>query len=400
MAENRHIFSTFAQPETIFERGEGMRLYDSVGREYLDMTGGIAVNSLGHAHPHLVEALTAQAARLWHTSNIFRVPGQERLAQRLCDASFAERVFFTNSGTEAIECAIKTARRYHYVKGAVDRVNIITFEGAFHGRTLAAINAGGQAKYLEGFGPRLPGFVHLPFGDHDALRKAVDGETAAILIEPIQGEGGIRSVPPQCLRGLRDLCDETGTLLIYDEVQTGIGRSGRFFAHEWSGATPDILASAKGLGGGFPLGACLATEEAASGMTVGTHGTTFGGNPLAMAVGNAVLDIVLSEGFLDHVREMGKLMRQQLAELVDSHPSLLEAVRGEGLLQGLKCRIANTDVIAAFREAGVLAVGAGDNVVRFAPPLIIAADDLRQARGAMNTALAALQEKTTQKASA
>ena len=379
MQENRHIFATFAQPEIVFERGEGVRLYDVAGADYIDCTSGIAVNALGHAHPHLVEALSEQAGKLWHTSNIFRIKGQERLADRLCEATFADRVFFTNSGAEAVECAIKTARRHHYVKGHPERVNIITFEGAFHGRTLATIAAGGQAKYLEGFGPKTAGFIQVPFGDHDALKAAVDENTAAILVEPIQGEGGIRPVPPQCLRGLRELCDANGILLIYDEIQTGMGRTGKLFAHEWSGAAPDIMASAKGLGGGFPVGACLATDDAASGMTVGTHGTTFGGNPLAMAVGNAVLDVILADGFLDHVREMGKVLRQQLAGLVDSYPDLLETVRGDGLLQGIRARAPNTQVIAAFRDARLLVVGAGDNVIRFAPPLTITADELREA---------------------
>jgi acetylornithine/N-succinyldiaminopimelate aminotransferase len=386
----RHVFSTYAQPEQVFVRGEGVRLFDESGRDYVDCTSGIAVNALGHAHPHLVAALREQAGKLWHTSNIFRIPDQDRLADRLCAASFADRVFFGNSGAEAIECAIKTARRYHYSRGEPQRVDIITFEGAFHGRTLAAINAGGQAKYLEGFGPRLPGFVHLPFGDHEALKAAVGPTTAAILIEPIQGEGGIRAVPPQCLRGLRKLCDETGVLLIYDEIQTGMGRTGRLFAHEWADAAPDIMALAKGLGGGFPVGACLATEAAASGMTVGTHGTTFGGNPLAMAVGNAVLDVMLADGFLEHVRDMGKLLRQHLAELVDNHSSHLEGVRGEGLLMGLKARIPNTEIIAAMRAEGVLTVGAGDNVIRVLPPLVVEAADLRDMRARMDKALAGL----------
>ncbi|MCB1449079.1 MAG: aspartate aminotransferase family protein [Nitratireductor sp.] len=393
MQDQRHIFATYAQPEIEFERGEGVRLFDVTGADYIDCTSGIAVNALGHAHPHLVDALREQAGKLWHTSNIFRIKGQDRLADRLCEATFADRVFFTNSGAEAVECAIKTARRYHYSKGHPERINIITFEGAFHGRTLATIAAGGQAKYLEGFGPKTAGFVQVPFGDHDALKAAIDEETAAILVEPIQGEGGIRPVPPQCLRGLRELCDEKGILLIYDEIQTGMGRTGKLFAHEWSGASPDILAAAKGLGGGFPVGACLATQDAASGMTVGTHGTTFGGNPLAMAVANAVLDIVLAEGFLDHVREMGKVLRQQLAGLVDSYPDLLEAARGDGLLQGIKVRVPNTEVIAALRSERLLAVGAGDNVIRFAPPLIITAEELREAFERADKALSKMRDR-------
>jgi acetylornithine/N-succinyldiaminopimelate aminotransferase len=383
-SENNHLFSTYAHPDVEFVSGKGLFLYDAQGSQYLDMTGGIAVNSLGHAHPHLIEALTAQAQKLWHTANIFPIKGQNRLAARLCENTFADRVFFTNSGAEALECSIKTARRYFFAKGEEKRVNILTFEGAFHGRTLATIAAGGQAKYLEGFGPKAPGFISLPFGDHDALKAAVDDETAAILIEPIQGEGGIRPVPHQCLRGLRELCDKKGILLIYDEVQTGVGRTGKLFAHEWAGeATPDIMAVAKGIGGGFPLGACLATEEAASAMTTGVHGTTFGGNPLAMAVGNAVLDIILEDGFLESVRQKGIVFAQILAEVADRFPDLIEGVRGTGMLMGLKAKIPNTDVIAAFRQERLLAVGAGDNVVRFAPPLIITEDELRLAREKM-----------------
>jgi len=390
-----HVFGTYAQPDIEFVRGKGLFLYDSNGGEYLDMTGGIAVNSLGHVHPHLVEVLSEQAQKLWHTSNIFSIKGQNRLATRLCENTFADRVFFTNSGAEALECSIKTARRYFHAKGEEKRVNIITFEGAFHGRTLATIAAGGQAKYLEGFGPKAPGFISLPFGDHDALHKAIDEETAAILVEPIQGEGGIRPVPHQCLRGLRELCDEKGILLIYDEVQTGVGRTGKLFAHEWAGpATPDIMAVAKGIGGGFPLGACLATEAAASPMTVGVHGSTFGGNPLAMAVGNGVLDIILEDGFLEGVRQKGIIFAQILAEVTDRFPDLLEGVRGTGLLMGLKAKIPNTEIIAAFRDEKLLSVGAGDNVVRFAPPLIITENELRLARDKMVTALEKLSKTT------
>ncbi len=394
MATEQHVFSTYAQPSIELVRGEGVRLFDAEGRDYIDLTAGIAVNALGHGHPHLVAALKAQADGLWHLSNVFRIPGQETVATRLCQASFADRVFFANSGAEAMECAVKTARRYHHAKGQPERVNIITFEGAFHGRTLAMIAAGGQAKYLEGFGPKAPGFVQLPFGDHEALKASIDENTAAILVEPIQGEGGIRPVPPQCLRGLRELCDANGILLIYDEIQTGMGRTGKLFAHEWSDATPDIMALAKGLGGGFPVGACLATEAAASGMVAGSHGSTFGGNPLAMAVANAVLDIMLEPGFIEHVQEMGKVFRQHLAELVDSHPTVVSGVRGSGLLQGLKAVLPNTEVIAALRNAGVLAVGAGDNVVRFAPPLTITASELREARQRIETAFGELSSKS------
>ena len=391
MNEEKHVFPTYSQPEIEFVRGKGVYLYDSKDQEYIDLTGGIAVNSLGHAHPHLVAALKDQADKLWHTSNIFSIKGQEKLAARLCENSFASKVFFTNSGAEALECAIKTARRYHFARGNEKRVNILTFEGAFHGRTLATIAAGGQAKYLEGFGPKVQGFISLPFGDHDALNAAVDEETAAILIEPIQGEGGIRQVPYQCLRGLRELCDAKGILLIYDEVQTGIGRTGKLFAHEWAGANgeaaPDLLASAKGLGGGFPVGACLGTKEVAEAMTVGSHGTTFGGNPLAMAVANAVMDIVLEEGFLESVRQRALVMRQQLAEIVDRFPDLLVEARGSGLLLGLKAKVPNTEIIAGLRKQRVLAVGAGDNVIRFAPPLTISDEELRMAHQKMIVAL-------------
>lgn len=397
MTDQSHVFATYAQPETVFERGEGVRLFDIEGRDYLDCTSGIAVNALGHVHPHLVAALTEQAGKLWHTSNIIKVPGRERLAERLCEHSFADRVFFTNSGAETIECAIKTARRYHWARGDARRVNILTFEGAFHGRTLAAIAAGGQAKYLEGFGPKVPGFISLPFGDHDALHSAIDDETAAIMVEPIQGEGGIRPVPSQCLRGLRELCDKHGILLIYDEIQTGIGRTGRLFAHEWAGehgeAAPDIMALAKGLGGGFPVGACLATEKAAAAMTTGTHGTTFGGNPLAMAVANAVLDVVLADGFLDNVRRSGIVLSQILAEALDRYPDLVEDVRGNGLLMGIKAKVPNTELIAAMREERLLTVGAGDNVIRFAPPLIITEAELREVRTRMMAGLENMRRK-------
>jgi acetylornithine/N-succinyldiaminopimelate aminotransferase len=365
------LLPTYARADIAFESGQGAWLIARGGERYLDFGAGIAVNALGHSHPHLVEALTQQAAKLWHTSNLYRIPEGERLAERLTQATFAEKVFFTNSGAEALECAIKMARKYHAVNGHPERFRIITFEGAFHGRTLATIAAGGQKKYLDGFGPKVDGFDQVPFGDHEALKSAIGPETAGILIEPIQGEGGIRSVPTQCLRGLRQLCDEQGLLLIFDEVQTGVGRTGKLFAHEWAGMSPDIMAIAKGIGGGFPMGACLATEEAAKGMTAGTHGTTFGGNPLAMAVGNAVLDVVLAPGFLESVEQKSLRLKQRLAELKDRHPRIIEDVRGAGLLLGLKTRVANTDFVAAARDEKILTIPAGDNVVRLIPPLII-----------------------------
>ncbi len=372
------LFDTYNRAPIAIERGEGVWLVATDGRRYLDFGSGVAVNGLGHAHPHLVAALTEQAGKVWHTSNLYEIPGQTRLAERLVDATFADRVFFTNSGAEALECAIKTARRYHWSKGQPERYRIITFEGAFHGRTLATIAAGGQFKYLEGFGPKVDGFDQVPFGDHDALHAAITHETAAILVEPIQGEGGIRSVPHHCLRGLRQLCDEHGLLLILDEVQTGMGRTGTLFAHEQAGMAPDILASAKALGGGFPVGACLATEAAASGMTRGVHGTTYGGNPLAMAVGNAVLDVMLADGFLDTVRERSLRLKQGLASVVDRHPDVFSGVRGVGLLTGLACVVPNTDVLRAFIDQGLLTVPAGDNVVRVLPPLIVSDEEIAE----------------------
>ncbi len=365
------LLPTYVRADVVFEKGEGAWLVTERGERYLDFGAGIAVNALGHAHPHLVEALTAQAQKLWHTSNLFRVPDGERLAERLVANTFADRVFFCNSGAEALEGAIKTARKYHAVNGHPERYRLITFEGAFHGRTLATIAAGGQQKYLEGFGPKVEGFDQVPFGDHEALKAAIGPETAGILIEPVQGEGGLRPVPTQCLRGLRDLCDEKGLLLVLDEVQTGIGRTGKLFAHEWAGITPDIMAIAKGIGGGFPLGAFLATEEAAKGMVAGTHGTTFGGNPLAMAVGNAVLDVVLAPGFLEHVEHISLLLKQRLAELKDRHPRIFAEVRGKGLLTGLKLNVPNTDFTAALRGRKMIVIPAGDNVIRLIPPLII-----------------------------
>lgn len=385
------LFETYARAPLAFERGSGIWLETRDGRRFMDFGGGIAVNCLGHAHPHLVETMKAQAEKLWHVSNLYEIPDQTRMAERLTAATFADRAFFANSGAEAVECAIKTARRYHYVNGAPERYRILTFEGAFHGRTLATIAAGGQKKYLEGYGPKVEGFDQLPFGDHDALREAAaQPDVAAILIEPIQGEGGIRSVPPMCLTGLREMCDNLGILLIYDEVQTGVGRTGKFFAYQHSGAAPDILASAKGIGGGFPLGVCLATERAASGMTPGSHGTTYGGSPLAMAIGNAVLDVVLDDGFLDHVHDMSLQLKQSLASLSDRYPDVIEAVRGEGLLIGLKAKVPNGELVAQMRDEGLLAVPAGDNVVRLLPPLNVTADEVRQAMDRIETAVAAM----------
>ena len=389
--EGSSLYQTYSRANLEFVRGEGVWLETSDGRRFLDCAAGIAVNSLGHSHPGLVKALKDQADKLWHVSNVYAIEGQEAFARKLTQATFADRVFCTNSGAEALECAIKTARRYFYAKGEPERIDIITFEGAFHGRTLATIAAGGQEKYLEGFGPKAPGFIQVPFGDHEALLAAIGDTTAGFLIEPIQGEGGVRPVPTEYLRELRRLCDDKGILLILDEVQTGVGRTGKLFAHEWAGITPDIMAIAKGIGGGFPLGACLATEEAASGMKPGTHGTTYGGNPLAMAVGNAVLDVVLADGFLEGVQKKGLLLKQKLAAVVDGHPAILEEIRGKGLMLGLKCRVTNTELLSHFREAGVLAVGAGDNVLRIMPPLTITEAEIEEAVSRIDRAATAME---------
>jgi acetylornithine/N-succinyldiaminopimelate aminotransferase len=373
------VMPTYARQDVVFASGCGSWLISSAGDRYLDFASGVAVNALGHCHPHLVAALQGQAATLWHTSNLYRVEGQEKLAERLVAATFADRVFFCNSGAEACEGAIKTARRYHYVNGAPERTRIVTFEGAFHGRTLTTLSAAGNPKYLEGFAPDADGFDHVPFGDHAALEAAIGPTTAAIMVEPVQGEGGVRVVPPQCLKGLRALCDAHGLLLIFDEVQTGVGRSGKLFSHEWAGITPDIMAIAKGIGGGFPLGAFLATNAASNGMTAGTHGSTFGGNPLATAVGNAVLDVILEPGFLDGVEEKSRLIRQGLARVQDAAPGLIEGIRGQGLLLGLKLAIPPADFVRAAMAEKLLLVGAADQTVRILPPLTVTADEISDA---------------------
>ena len=378
------LLPTYNRTDVAFVRGEGSYLFAEDGKRYLDFGAGIAVNAFGHANPKLVGALTEQAGKLWHTSNLYRVPGQESLSKKLVDATFADTVFFTNSGTEAIELAIKMARRYHFVNGQPDRFHIVSFEGAFHGRTMAAINAGGNEKYLEGFGPRMPGFEQVPLGDLEALKKVVGPQTAALIIEPLQGEGGVRMVEPEFLRALRKLCDDSGMLLIFDEIQTGVGRTGKFFAYDWLGLAPDIMTVAKGIGGGFPLGAVLATAEAAKGMTVGTHGTTYGGNPLAMAVGNAAIDIVLAPGFLDHVNKIANYLHQQLGALVAGHPDLLESVRGQGLMIGIKMKTPSADFIAAARANGLVVLPAGDNVVRLLPPLTLSEDEAREGMELLN----------------
>ena len=392
------VLPTYARFPFAFDRGEGARVFTEDGDEFLDFGAGIAVNALGHAHPHLVAALTEQAQKLWHTSNLYTIPGQEKLARRLVEATFADTVFFCNSGAEAVECSVKMARKYHTSGGDEARFRVITFEDAFHGRTLAMLAAGRQQKHLEGFGPIVDGFDQVPFGDIDATRAAVTDETAAILIEPIQGEGGIKPAEPQFLRALRALCDEYGILLIADEIQCGMGRTGKLFAHEWAGVTPDIMAIAKAIGGGFPLGACLATEAAARGMTAGTHGSTFGGNPLAMAVGNATLDVILEDGFLERVQAAALKLSQKLAMIADEHGAIIEEVRGQGLMLGLKCRVPNTDLVAALGDERMLAVGAGDNVVRLLPPLIVSDEDLDEAVKRISSACLRLEAETAKSA--
>jgi len=376
---NSHLLPTYARVDLAFERGEGAWLTATNGERYLDFTSGVAVNALGHAHPHLVEALREQAGKVWHVSNLFRIPEAERLADRLCAASFADRVFFSNSGAEAMECAIKMARKYHAVSGKPERFRIITFEGAFHGRTLATLAAGGQKKYLDGFGPVVEGFDQVPFGDLEATKRAIGEATGAILVEPVMGEGGVRVVPPAFLRALRELCDYHGLLLVFDEVQSGMGRCGELFAHQRVGVAPDIMGLAKALGGGFPVGACLATEEAAKGMTPGTHGSTFGGNPLAMAAGNAVLDVMTAPGFFDRMREMALLFKQRLAEIKDRYPTVIAEIRGEGMLIGMRAVVPCGDLVERLRAEKLLTVAAGDNVVRLLPPLIIGEEEIAEA---------------------
>ena len=365
------LMPTYARAQLAFERGEGAYLYTADGSRYLDFASGIAVTALGHAHPHLVAALTEQAKKLWHTSNLYQIPGQARLAERLTAASFADSVFFCNSGAEAIECGLKMVRKYQDDFGDPKRYRVICCQGAFHGRTLATISAGGQEKHLAGFAPAVEGFDHVAYGNLNELRAAIGPETAAVLVEPIQGEGGLRAASADYLKGLRRVCDEFGLLLFLDEVQCGMGRSGRLFAHEWAGIEPDIVATAKGLGGGFPVGACLAKEKAAKALTAGSHGSTFGGNPLAMAVANAVLDVILADGFLENVRRRAERLNGGLAELVRRHPDRLEEARGFGLLLGLKCRIPNTELMSRLRDKQLLVATAGDNVLRILPPLIV-----------------------------
>jgi acetylornithine/N-succinyldiaminopimelate aminotransferase len=375
------VLPTYARADLTFERGEGPYLFASNGRKYLDFTSGVAVTALGHCHPHLIKMLTEQAQKLWHCSNLFEVAGQHKLAQRLIAHSFAASAFFCNSGAEAVECAIKVARKYQAETGHPERYGIIACTGSFHGRTLATLAAAGNEKYLKGFGPPAPGFEHVPFGNLNEMRAKVSATTAALLVEPVQGEGGLATAPAGYLKGLRDICEEFGLLLVYDEVQCGMGRTGKLFAHEWEGVPPDVLATAKALGGGFPVGACLVTERAAVGMTPGTHGSTFGGNPLAMAVANAVLDVMLAPGFLEGVDKTAKLLRKRLEGLVATYPKIFAEVRGKGLLIGVKCVVPNTDMVEKLRQVGLLVAGAGENVVRLLAPLIVTESHIDEAVG-------------------
>jgi acetylornithine/N-succinyldiaminopimelate aminotransferase len=395
-----HLLPVFARVDLGFERGEGVWLTATNGERYLDFTSGVAVNALGHCHPYLVAALQEQATKLWHMSNLFKSPDGERLAARLCEVSFADFVFFANSGAEAMECAIKTTRKYQAAKGRPERYRIITFEGAFHGRTLATLAATGSAKYLEGFGPPMDGFDQVGLGDLEAVKKAIGPQTAGILIEPLQGEGGVRAAPHAFFRALRQLCDDNGLLLIFDEVQTGMGRTGELFAHQRLGVTPDVMPLAKALGGGFPIGACLATTEAASGMTPGSHGSTFGGNPLAVAAANAVLDVMLTPGFFEHVQRMSLLLKQKLASVVDRHTDVLAEVRGEGLLIGLKAVVPSADLVTALRQQNLLTVGAGENVVRFLPPLIVTEAEIEEAVQRLERACVAMSADQLKRAAA
>jgi len=370
---------TYARNELTFERGEGAYLFAGEGRKYLDFASGVAVTSLGHAHPRLIAALTSQAQKLWHCSNLFQIAAQKRMAQRLVESSFADTVFFCNSGAEAMECAIKVARKYHAESGHPERYRLVACTGSFHGRTLATLAAAGNEKYLKGFGPPAPGFDHIAFGNLNEMRAKLGPETAGVIVEPVQGEGGLAVASAEYLKGLRAMCDEFGLMLVFDEVQTGMGRTGRLFAHEWAGVTPDVMALAKGLAGGFPVGACLATEKAAKGMTAGSHGSTFGGNPLAMAVANEVLSIMQEPGFFPRVERVAAALRKRLDGLAKSYPKLFVEARGKGLLVGFKCAVANTDVVDRLRHAGLLTVAAGENVVRLLPPLIIEESHVEEA---------------------
>ncbi len=386
------VMKTYAPADVVFDKGEGVYLIAEDGKRFLDFGAGVAVTCLGHAHPHLVSALTEQAAKLWHCSNLYRIKGQERFARRLADSTFGDVVFSCNSGAEANECAIKIARKYFAAKGS-KRYRILTFSGAFHGRTMATLSAGKQAKHCDGFGPMLDGFDQVAFNDLDAARAAITEETAAVHVEPVQGEGGMRPADMAFLQGLRQLCDEHGILLMMDEVQTGVGRTGKLFAHEWAGITPDVMAIAKGIGGGFPVGACIATAEAASGMAPGAHGSTYGGNPLAMAATNAVLDVVLEDGFLNRVAQMGEYLQKRMDDVVAKYPQIVKGARGLGLMVGFECVVPNTDLVAQCFNNGLLAVPAGDNVMRLLPPLVVQEEHIEAAIAIIERSCKELSEK-------
>ena len=376
---NQSVMPSYGRTDIAFEKGEGPYLYAPDGRKFLDFGAGIAVTALGHSHPHLIHALTEQAGSLWHTSNLYHIPQQKKLADTLVQTSFADTVFFCNSGAEAVEASIKLMRKYHSANGNSERYRMVSFEGSFHGRTLATIAAGANDAHRAGFGPVVDGFDHVSFGNMDEVRAAVNDKTAGIMVEPVQGEGGIRPADEQFLKDLRRLCNDAGLLLMFDEVQTGVGRTGKLWAHQWSDIVPDVMSSAKALGGGFPIGACLATAEAAKGIVPGTHGSTFGGNPLAAACANAVLDVVLGGGFLDHVLEMGRLVEAGLNGVVSRHPDVIQSVRGIGMMWGMKCVVPNGELVAKAFDHGLLTVPAGDNVVRFLPPLIVEENHIEEA---------------------
>jgi acetylornithine/N-succinyldiaminopimelate aminotransferase len=389
------LYGTYARSDLAFERGEGVRLFAQDGTEYLDFHGGIAVNALGHADPHMVAALKSAAEKVWHVANTFTIPEQERLGQRLVEATFADACFFTNSGTEAVECAIKTARHYFWAKGQKDRFEVLAFTGSFHGRTMGMVAAAGNAHYMEGFGPPLAGFKHVAPGDLKLVEAAITPQTCAILIEPVQGEGGCTAMTAEFMRGLRALCDKHGMLLILDEVQCGYGRTGKFFAHEWSGIQPDIMAVAKGIGAGFPLGACLATKEVAASMVPGTHGSTYGGNPLACAIGNAVLDRVLAPGFIEHVEKMGQRLQWHLQQLAQRFPNQVLELRGKGLLAGIKIAPPVKDVVVRARDdEHLLIMSASENVLRMLPPLIVTEADIEDAVGRLGRVFEAIENET------
>ena len=380
------VMPTYARSNVVFDSGVGAWLTTADGDKFLDFNSGIAVNALGHSHPHLLKALDSQLKKFWHCSNLYTISSQELLAERLIQNSFAELAFFCNSGAEAVECAIKIARRHHQSGRKNNRYRIITATNAFHGRTLATIAAGGQRKSLDGFEPIVNGFDHVPFGDLDAVSEALNDETAAILIEPIQGEGGLNTASATYLQGLRSIASANGLLLIYDEVQSGMGRTGKLFAYQHSNLEPDIMCIAKALGGGFPVGACLATKVAAKSMGPGSHGSTFGGNPLAMAAANAVLDVILDEGFLDRVTALSKYFYNGLVSLVDNNQNVFDSIKGRGLMVGLKCKVENTKMVEKLMDLNLLTVVAGDNVVRLYPPLIVTESEIDLALGKIEAA--------------